>query len=88
VQNSEIRKTAEFLAVEMRRLADALRITAPIGEEVENRLFHVSRSRMRVKVHDTEMVAVIARDKAEAECKASKVWCVDEVTEVTRTVIF
>lgn len=88
MHNGEIRKTAEFLANETRRLADALRVTAPIGEEIENKLFHVRRSRIRVKVHDTEVVAVIARDKAEAEMKAGKSWMVDEVTEVIKTVIF
>lgn len=88
MHNGEIRKTAEFLANETRRLADALRVTAPIGEEIENKLFHVRRSRIRSKVHDTEVVAVIARDKAEAEMKAGKGWMVDEVTEVVETVIF
>ena len=88
MQNSEIRKTAEFLATETRRLADALRVTVPIGEEVEQKFFHVRRSRIRSKVHDTEVVAVIARDKAEAEMKAGKGWIVEEVTEVVKTVIF
>lgn len=88
MQNSEIRKSAEFLATETRRLAEALRTKVAIGEEVQQKLFHVRRSRIRCKVHDTEVVAVIAQDKGEAELKAANGWGVDEVTEVVKTVIF
>lgn len=88
MQNSEIRKTAEFLATETRRLADALRVTAPIGEEIEQRLFRVTRSKITGKCHTTTVVFVIARDKGEAELKAGVSWIVEEVKELAETVIF
>lgn len=88
MRNSEIRKSAEFLAAETRRLADALRITAPIGEEVEQKLFQVERSRIVTKVHDSEIVFVVADCDSEARIKASKGWNVDDVTEVQRKLIF
>lgn len=88
MQNSEIRKSAEFLAVETRRLADALRVTAPIGEEVEQKLFQVKRSRMVNGLIESDIVFAIAGCSGEAENKTLKGWCVDEVVEVSRKVIF
>lgn len=88
MRNSEIRKSAEFLAAETRRLADALRITAPIGEEVEQKLFQVKRSRMQKGLIESEIVFVVAGCSGEAENKALKGWCVDEVIEVSRKIIF
>lgn len=88
MRNSEIRKSAEFLATETRRLADALRKTTPIGEEIEQKIFHVKRSKVEGKWHNTETVYVIAIDNMEARTKAGKGWIVDSVKEYLDPVIF